>query len=274
MIGDAAGVRQPAGGRSSFADLLALAAPDALPRAAASGTGPDGDAGPHGTTIVCATYDGGVAVAGDRRATWASQIVHNAIEKVFAADSHSVIGVAGTAGVALELVRLFQVELEHYEKIEGVPLSFEGKANRLGGLIRAQLDGALRGLGVLPVLAGWDGAQGRIVSYDIVGGRYGETGFYAVGSGAPFARGSLKKLHRPGLDAAGAVTALLQSLVDAAEDDSATAGPDAVRRLYPIVFTVDAAGASRWPDAEVEALAERVLAGRRERPDGPGAPLL
>ncbi len=259
-------------GRSSFADLLAHAAPEALPRAAASG--PGGEAAPHGTTIVCASFDGGVAIAGDRRATWASQIVQNDIEKVFPADAHSVIGVAGTAGVALDLVRLFQVELEHYEKIEGVPLSFEGKANRLGGLIRARLDGALRGLGVLPVLVGWDGAAGRIVSYDIVGGRYAETGFYAVGSGAPFARGSLKKLHRPTLDAAGAVTALLQSLVDAADDDSATAGPDAVRRLYPLVCTVDADGVRRWADADVEALAARVLAARRERPDGPGAPLL
>ncbi len=268
---DAAGAL-PASGRSSFADLLARTAPEALPRAAASG--PGGDAAPHGTTIVCATYAGGVAMAGDRRATWSSQIVQNAIEKVFAADSHAVIGVAGTAGVALELVRLFQVELEHYEKIEGVPLSFEGKANRLGGLVRGQLDGALQGLGVLPVLAGWDGAQGRIVSYDVVGGRYAEAGFYAVGSGAPFARGSLKKLHRPDLDAAGAVTALLQALVDASDDDSATAGPDAVRRLYPIVCTVDAAGVQRWPDAAVEALAERVLEGRRLRPDGPGAPLL
>lgn len=253
--------------RSSFADLLARTAPEALPRAASQEV-------PHGTTIVAATFAGGVAVAGDRRATWSSQIVQNDIEKVFAADEHAVIGVAGAAGVALELVRLFQVELEHYEKVEGVELSFEGKANRLGGLIRSNMEGALRGLGVLPVLAGWDGSAGRIESYDVVGGRYPERDFYAVGSGAPFARGSLKKLHRPDLDARGAVVALLQSLVDAADDDSATAGPDAVRRLYPVVYTVDAAGAVRWSDGDVEALAREVLAARRGRPDGPGAPLL
>lgn len=255
-------------GRSSFADLLARTAPESLPRPSAA------EGAPHGTTIVCATFAGGVAMAGDRRATWSSQIVQNDIEKVFAADGQSVIGVAGTAGVAIELVRLFQVELEHYEKVEGVALSFAGAANRLGGLIRSNLEGALRGLGVLPVFAGWDGTRGRIVSYDVVGGRYDERDFYAVGSGAPFARGSLKKLHRSDLDAEGAVTLLLQSLVDAADDDSATAGPDAVRRLYPIVYTVDAAGVRRWSDDEVEALSARVLQGRKGRPDGPGAPLL
>jgi len=255
-------------GRSSFADLLARTAPEALPRAVPS------DVAPHGTTIVVATYAGGVAMAGDRRATWSSQIVQNDIEKVFIADDFSLVGVAGTAGVAVELVRLFQVELEHYEKVEGVALSFDGKANRLGGLIRANLEGAMRGLGVLPVFAGWDGARGRIVSYDVVGGHYSERDYYAVGSGAPFARGSLKKLHRPDLDAAGAATVLVQALVDAADDDSATAGPDAVRGLYPIVCTADSSGVRRWPDAEVEALASRVLEARRGRPDGPGAPLL
>lgn len=253
--------------RSSFADLLARTAPDALPSPAASEV-------PHGTTIVAATYAGGVAMAGDRRATWSSQIVQNDIEKVFAADEQSLIGVAGAAGVALELVRLFQVELEHYEKVEGVALSFDGKANRLGGLIRGNLEGALRGLGALPVLAGWDGTSGRIVSYDVVGGRYPERDFYAVGSGAPFARGSLKKLHRAELDARGAVVALIQSLVDASDDDSATAGPDAIRRLYPIVYPADAAGVHRWSDDAIAALADEVLDARRGRPDGPGAPLL
>lgn len=253
-------------GRSSFSDLLTATAPQERPVASAES--------PHGTTIVTATYAGGVAIAGDRRATWSSQIVQNDIEKVFAADDHSAVGVAGTAGIALELVRLFQVELEHYSKIEGTELSFAGKANRLSGLIRANLDGATKGLGVLPVLVGWDGHRGRIISYDIVGGRYDERDFYAVGSGAVFARGSLKKLHRPDLDAEGAVTALVQALVDASDDDSATAGPDVVRRLFPVVCTVEASGVTRWSDDDVAAVADRVLAARRSRPDGPGAPLL
>ena len=267
--------------RSSFADLLAQRAPDALPRPAAA----PGDlqphrvpatsgASPHGTTIECATYAGGVAMAGDRRATWGGQIVQNNIEKVFPADSHTVVGVAGAAGVAVDLVRLYQAELEHYEKVEGERLSFAGRANRLGGLIRGNLEGAMQGLDVLPVLAGWDGTRGRIVSYDVVGGHYEETDFYAVGSGAPFARGSLKKLHRAELGARGAVVALVQSLVDASDDDSATAGPDVVRRLYPIVYTVDAAGVRRVEDAEVEGIAGEILTARRGRPDGPGAPLL
>lgn len=227
---------------------------------------------PHGTTIVVCTFAGGFAMAGDRRAVWGSQIAKHDIEKVFPADDSSVVGVAGTAGIAVALVRLFQVELEHYEKIEGTALSFDGKANRLGGLIHANLGGALEGLAALPVLAGWDGA-GRLVSYDVVGGHYEEHGFHAVGSGAASARGSLKKLHRHDLDEQGAVTALVQALVDAGDDDSATAGPDVVRRIYPLVYTGGAGGVRRWGDAELEPLVARVVDARRRRPDGPEAPL-
>lgn len=255
---------------SSFVELLEAREPGRSLLGGASGAL---DA-PHGTTIVACTFDGGFAMAGDRRATWGSQIAQNDIEKVFPTDETSVVGVAGTAGVAVGLVRLFQVELEHYEKIEGVPLSFEGKANRLAGLIRANLDGALRGLGALPVLAGWDRTGGRLVSYDMVGGRYDEHGFHAVGSGAAFARGSLKKLHRDDLDERGAVTALVQALVDSSDDDAATAGPDVVRRIFPLVYTGGAAGVRRWSDAELGALVDEVVAARRRRPDGPGAPLL
>lgn len=254
---------------ASFADLLARVAPEALPVAA-----PASGRAPHGTTIVACTFAGGVAVAGDRRATWGPTIAQRDIEKVFAADEYTLIGVAGVAGVAIELVRLFQVELEHFEKIEGTPLTFEGKANRLGGLLRANLGQALDGLGVLPVLAGWDGVRGRIVSYDVVGGRYHESGHHALGSGAAAARGSLKKLHRPDLDERGAVLALLQALVDAADDDSATAGPDVVRGLFPVVFTARGAGVHRWPDETLGELVDDVVTARRRRPDGPGAPLL
>ena len=267
----------PAGPSASFADLLARTAPEALPRATTQPhptTRADAAApAPHGTTIVGATYAGGVAMAGDRRATWGSQIAQRDIEKVFPADEFTLVGIAGVAGAAVELVRLFQVELEHYEKIEGTPLSFAGKANRLGGLLRANLGQAMQGFTVLPVFAGWDGERGRIVSYDVVGGRYPEEGFYAVGSGASFARGSLKKLHHPGMSESDAVTALVEALVDSSDDDSATAGPDPIRRIYPLVYTADAAGVRRWGADRLEPLVEGVLAGRRERPDGPGVPL-
>lgn len=261
---------KPAAWAPSFVDLLARTAPDALP----DFSGGRSDLAPHGTTIVAATFTGGFAIAGDRRASWGTTIAQRDIEKVFAADEFTAIGVAGTAGVAVELVRLFCVELEHYEKIEGLPLSFEGKANRLGGIIRANLPSALEGLGALPLLVGWDGVQGRLVSYDLVGGHYEETGYHAVGSGAAFARGSLKKLHRESLDERGAVVALLQALVDSADDDMATAGPDVVRRIYPLVYSGGAGGVRRWADAELEPLVDDVMAARRGRPDGPGAPLL
>lgn len=232
------------------------------------------EAAPHGTTIVAVTYDGGVAMAGDRRATWGNMIAQHTMQKVFAADESSLIGVAGTAGVAVEVVRLFAVELEHYEKIEGTPLSFDGKASRLAGMLRGNLARALEGFGVLPLFAGWDAGRGRIVSFDVVGGRYEEGPYYAIGSGAGPARGSLKKLFRADLDERGAVIALLQALVDAADEDSATAGPDVLRQVYPVVWVADAGGVRQWEDGALASVVDEVLTARRGRPDGPGAPLL
>ena len=173
------------------------------------------------------------------------------------------------------MVRLFQTELEHYEKIEGTTLSMDGKANRLAALIRGNLGMAMQGLAVVPLFAGYDLAaeQGRIFSYDVTGGRYEETAFHSVGSGSLFARGSLKKLYREDLDADGCVTAVVQALYDAADDDSATGGPDLTRRIFPVVGVITADGYRRLPDDEVAAIADRVIGARMSRPDGPAAPL-
>ena len=190
-------------GTSSFADFLAGQAPDLLPSRRAVPQGDAADLAPHGTTIVAATFPGGVVMAGDRRATMGNIIAQRDIEKVFPADEYSAVGIAGTAGLAVEMVRLFQTELEHYEKIEGTTLSMDGKANRLAALIRANLGMAMQGLAVVPLFAGYDleAGQGRIFSYDVTGGRYEETAFHSVGSGSLFARGSLKKLYRDDLTA-------------------------------------------------------------------------
>ena len=262
-------------GTSSFADFLGVEAPDLLPSRRALPTGAAGDLAPHGTTIVAATFDGGVVMAGDRRATMGNIIAQRDIQKVFPADEFSVVGIAGTAGLAVEMVRLFQTELEHYEKIEGTTLSMDGKANRLAALIRANLGLAMQGLAVVPLFAGYDLAagQGRIFSYDVTGGRYEETAFHSVGSGSLFARGSLKKLYRDDLDAEGAVTAVVQALYDAADDDSATGGPDITRRIFPVVHVITPDGGAQMPDDEVAAIADRILASRMQRPDGPAAAL-
>lgn len=253
---------------ASFFDLVRQQTPESLPRVSG-----EVDA-PHGTTIVALVYADGVAMAGDRRATWGNQIAQRDIEKVFLADPLTCVGIAGTAGVATELIRLFQLELEHYEKIEGDMLSFDGKAHRLGGMIRANLDRAMQGLAALPLLAGWDGTQGRIVSYDVVGGRYPERDFHAVGSGASFARSSLKKLYRPDFDQRSAVVALVQALIDSSDEDAATAGPDVVRGIYPRVVSGGADGLRLWSDKELAGVVTEVMESRRRRPDGPGAPLL
>ena len=262
-------------GSSSFADFLGGFAPDLLPGRRSLPPGSAAELAPHGTTIVAATFPGGVVMAGDRRATMGNVIAQRDIEKVFPADEFSAVGIAGTAGLAVELVRLFQTELEHYEKIEGTTLSMDGKANRLSGLIRGNLGMAMQGLAVVPLFAGFDlvAQQGRIFSYDVTGGRYEETAFHSVGSGSMFARGALKKLYSPDLDANGCVTAVVQALYDAADDDSATGGPDLARRIFPVIAVITADGYRRLPEDEAAEVADRVVAGRMRRPDGPAAPL-
>jgi proteasome beta subunit len=258
---------------ASFSEYLARTAPELLPGGRSAVPGgvqfPAGTAGPvpavpHATTIVAMTFAGGVLMAGDRRATMGNVIASRHIEKVFPADQYSVLGIAGTAGLALDVTRLFQVELEHYEKIEGTLLSLEGKANRLGAMIQGNLALAMQGLAVVPVFAGYDmdRHEGRLFSYDITGGRYEEQEHHSVGSGSVFARGSLKKLWKPNLDEAAAVRVAVEALYDAADDDSATGGPDVVRQLWPVVYTVNSAGARRIPESELAATCEAVIASR------------
>lgn len=267
-----------AAGNSSFSEFLAQFDPSLLPsgRGSTKSTSSfDPTEITHGTTIVTATYPGGVVMAGDRRATAGNIIAQRDIEKVFAADEHTVVGIAGTAGVALEIVRLFQVELEHYEKMEGASLSLEGKANRLAALLRNNLAMAMQGLAVVPLFAGFDldRGYGRIYSYDVTGGRYEEHSFHAVGSGSMFARGSLKKLYRADMDEAAAVTACVEALYDAADDDSATGGPDLYRAIYPIVAVVDIDGVRKLDEATMARVVERVVRARSQAPDGPVAQL-
>jgi proteasome beta subunit len=259
----------PAPSTSSFADYLALAAPQLLPGRRAGAGEAGGPPARHGTTIVALATASGVLMAGDRRATMGNMIAQRDIEKVFAADEFSLIGIAGTAGLAVEMVRLFQVELEHYEKIEGTPLTLEGKANRLSAMIRANLGAAMEGLAVLPLFAGFDpgapGPLGRIYSYDITGGRAVEQEHAAVGSGSVFARGALKRLWSPGLSDGDAVRVAVEALYDAADDDSATGGPDLVRGIYPVVMLAHADGVTRVDEAALERAARELVEARAER---------
>ncbi|WP_369696712.1 proteasome subunit beta [Streptomyces sp. XD-27] len=263
-------------GSSSFMDFLGAQAPELLPGNRPLPPVQGAVEAPHGTTIVGATFPGGVVLAGDRRATMGNVIAQRDIEKVFPADEYSAVGIAGTAGLAVEMVRLFQLELEHFEKVEGVQLSLEGKANRLSTMIRSNLGMAMQGLAVVPIFAGWDvdREKGRIFSYDVTGGRSEEVGFAATGSGSIFARGSLKKLYREDLTEEQAATAVVQALYDAADDDSATGGPDLARRIYPIVTVITDEGFKRLTEAEVSEIARAVYERRLEQPDGPRAALL
>ena len=262
-------------GISSFTDFLAAQAPDLLPSRRAVPTGNAADLAPHGTTIVAATFTSGVIMAGDRRATMGNIIAQRDIQKVFPADEYSAVAFAGSAGFGIEMVRLFQVELEHYEKLEGTTLSLDGKSNRLSALIRGNLAMAMQGLAVVPLFAGYDEdiKGGRIFSYDPTGGRYEETHFHSVGSGSLFARGALKKLYREDLSATECVTVVIQSLIDAADDDSATGGPDMLRRIFPVVGVVTSDGYQRLPEDEVASIVDSVWAGRHNRPDGPASAL-
>lgn len=266
-------------GSTSFTDYLLATAPHLLP-----GRLPEGALAPaahrslglevpHGTTIVALTFAGGVLMAGDRRATMGNMIAQRDIEKVFVTDTYSAVGYAGTAGFALDMVRLYTVQLEHYEKLEGVPMSLDGKTNQLAAMVKQNLGAAMQGLAVVPLFAGYDpdatdpATAGRIVTFDVAGGRYEENlGFHAVGSGSVFARGSLKKLHDPVADVAGATRTAVEALYDAADDDSATGGPDLVRRIYPVVVSITAEGAVRHPDAEVAEVTAAVVNARTTDP--------
>ncbi len=260
-------------GSSSFTEFLTSHSPQLLPGAQGVSAGQLEAA--HGTTIVAATFEGGVVMGGDRRATMGNVIAQRDIQKVFATDEYSCVGIAGTAGIAVEMTRLFQVEREHYEKIEGTTLSTDGKANRLAALIRGNLGMAMQGLAVVPLFAAFDLERegGRIFAFDVTGNKNEERTFHSVGSGSTFARGSLKKLYRPGMSESEAVTAVIQALYDAADDDTATGGPDLTRRIFPLISVITADGYRAWDEAATARIADEVIGGRMHRPDGPAAPL-
>jgi len=230
---------------------------------------------PHATTIVAVVCERGVVMAGDRRATAGNMISKRDVEKVFRADEYSAIAMAGVASVGLEYIRLFGVELEHYEKMEGRTLSLEGKANRLGKMIRDNLMLAMQGLAMIPLFVGYDEETGvgRIFSYDVAGGPSEEQRFHSIGSGSIFAKSALKKFYTDDMSVSDAVLACVQALYDAADDDSATGGPDLPRRIFPIVATITADGFAKLPEAEAEQVAEQVVRERMTRPDGPTAAL-
>jgi proteasome beta subunit len=246
-------------------EFLTNNAPELLPGRRALPPNATVPAVPHATTIVAMKYADGVILAGDRRATMGNLIASRDIEKVHPADAYSLIGIAGTAGVGIELIRIFQVELEHYEKIEGTMLSLDGKANRLATMIRNNLGAALQGLAVIPIFAGYDldasdpARAGRIFSFDVAGGLYEETDYDGIGSGSIFAKAALKKRFQPGLSRDEAVRFTIESLFDAADDDTATGGPDLVRRIFPIVMTATAEGTVRVSDADITAITQALL---------------
>ena len=238
-----------------------------------------GDSLPHGTTIVALRYPGGVLIAGDRRSTQGNMIAGRDVQKVYITDDYTATGIAGTAALAVEFARLYAVELEHYEKLEGVPMTFAGKVNRLAIMVRGNLGAALQGFVALPLLVGYDiaapdaNAAGRIVSFDAAGGWHIEDeGYQAVGSGSLFAKASMKKLYPAVADADSALKVAIESLYDAADDDSATGGPDLVRGIFPTAVTIGADGAQEVPGELVERLARDVIAARTRIDEfGPGS---
>jgi proteasome beta subunit len=253
---------------SSFSDFLRREAPHLLPVAGDHLVGSGADL-PHGTTIVALKYPGGVLIAGDRRSTQGNMIAGRDVQKVSITDDYTATGIAGTAAIAVEFARLYAVELEHYEKVEGVALTFAGKVNRLAIMVRGNLGAALQGFVALPLLVGYDihdpNAQdaGRIVSFDAAGGWNIEAeGYQSVGSGSIFAKSSIKKLYSRVTDAESALRVAIEALYDAADDDSATGGPDLVRGIYPTAVTIGAEGADDVPEERIAELAREVIASR------------
>ncbi len=250
---------------ASFVDLLRATSPSLLPALGGASADAPPPAAPHGTTVLALRYRDGVLMAGDRQATEGFQVAHRKIDKISKADDFSAIGIAGAAGPSMEMARLFQTELEHYEKVEGEGLSLEGKANRLAQMIRMNLPAAMQGLVVVPIFAGFDekAGVGRIFKYDITGGRYEEAEYFAQGSGGKDARDSLKKRYRKDMTRAQALSVALEALMDAAEEDIGTGGPDLVRGIFPTVKTITRSGYGEVADDEVRSACEALLAERK-----------
>lgn len=242
---------------ASFADLLNRERPDLVSSQLAENEIEVAE----GTTVLALRYDKGVIIAGDRRATEGSFIAHRSIEKVFPADSHSGVAIAGAAGPALEMVRLFQTELEHYEKVQGDKLSLEGKANRLASLIRNNFAMALQGLVVVPVFAGYDTRRGigRIFKYDMTGGRYEEHDYHAEGSGGRIARSYIKQHFADALAEEDAIRVAVGALYEAADEDAGTGGPDLARGIFPTVASISETGFAPIREEIVEKRFSEVL---------------
>jgi proteasome beta subunit len=242
----------------SFAELLRRTRPgDALP------TEPHTLEITHGTTVLGVRFADGVVMAGDRRATAGNLISHKTMEKVFPADRFSGVAIAGAAGPAIEMVKLFQLQLEHYEKVEGTVLSLEGKANQLAQMLRSNLPAAMQGLAVVPLFAGYDRRreEGRLFAYDVTGGRYEEQDHVASGSGSLHAGTVVKLGFRDGLTRDEAIDLVVNALYRAAEEDSATGGPDLVRGIFPVVATITDTGYERVDDTELRSTVEAIVAG-------------
>ena len=258
---------------SSFFDFLSSGYPELLPGRSQrlplpeSRTDPGAWAAiPHGTTILGLKYQGGALIAGDRRATEGNQIASRTIEKVYRADDYSAVAIAGAAGPAIEMARLFQTELEHYEKLEGSTLSTEGKANKLSQMVKSNLPMAFQGLVVIPLFVSFDPirGEGRIFRYDITGGRYEETDYHSTGSGGKDARGTIKKLYRPDLTESEAIQVAVEALVDAAEEDTGTGGPDLARGIFPSIKTIGRLGIADVETAVIKGVFEHLLQQRRK----------
>ncbi len=255
-------------GNSSFIELLRATSAHLLQTLSAGSADEAAPAAlPHGTTVLAVRYRDGVLMAGDRQATEGFQVAHRKIDKIYKADDLSGIGIAGAAGPSMEMARLFQTELEHYEKVEGEALSLEGKANRLAQMIRMNLPAAMQGLVAVPIFAGFDekAGSGRIFKYDITGGRYEEAEYFAQGSGGKDARDSLKKRYRKDMLKVEALRVTLEALMDAAEEDIGTGGPDLVRGIFPSVKTITRDGFDEVPEDEVRRACEELLAERKGR---------
>ena len=256
---------------SSFSDYLRRQAPHLLPAAGGADVTVSnaGSSLPHGTTIVALKFPGGALIAGDRRSTQGNMIAGRDVQKVYVADDYTATGIAGTAAIAVEFARLYAVELEHYEKLEGVALTFAGKVNRLAIMVRGNLGAALQGFVALPLLVGYDlddanpQAAGRIVSFDAAGGwNLEDEGYQSVGSGSIFAKSSMKKLYSRISDADSALRVAVEALYDAADDDSATGGPDLVRGIYPTAVVIEAEGAVEVPERRIAEIAREVIESR------------
>jgi len=222
------------------------------------------------TTILAFKFQGGVLVAGDRRATAGNTVLYDRADKVLEIDRHSIMAIAGVPATAWEMARVLEHSFQYFRRTQLQEMSVDGKVRALSKLLRDNFGFVLQGVGiVVPIFATYDSREdpsARLYFYDAMGAQFEVTDYAATGSGSPAVRGILYYENSWGkkplakLDEDEAVTVALRALDTAAESDTATGGVDRNAKIFPVIKVVSRDGITTLPEKRIAALFKRSVA--------------